>query len=370
MAAEMLGEECEMRLDLAKAAVWYHRVASGFEQLYGAKDTDTLIALHKARQMEAQSERMKTSKDAVSEFPEEAELRQQTVETLVAEIEEKVSKLDLEAADNSIVQGKPWDTDDADAALDTDSAEAPESSLSLMLNTPEEDIGPLARQSPSDLPFPWVATGHDVPFSDLETHYSNPQPSCDPGSNDGTPEFLGLFPSQQTYEDAPAATLSGLDQHCPPLPTLSNDAEMAVFDTNPGMHQEHLAYEQFDGNHLCNWTQVVDGGQNFSMGERQTTWNQHFCGDQQIDMSQHFVFQTNNPPNLHSEHAGHDQQHWIPQIDSFPSMMDLDQGSVNNPVFTETFNDDDFVDWNQLQTQELVTSGGPYAHQQRITEEQ
>ncbi|KAK4941241.1 hypothetical protein LTR10_018777 [Elasticomyces elasticus] len=370
MAAASLGDACEERHDIEGAKIWYQRAASGCGQLFGSEDIATLLLLHKAKQMEAQCERRTTSKDAVLECPEKAESRQQDVESLVAQLEERLSQLDLEAADNSIVQGEPWDTDNVGAAIDTASTEAPELSFGLTLNTPEEGVGTIVRQTNSNVPLSWIATEHDVPFAELETHYPKPHPSCDPGPNDGPPKITSLFPSQQTFGDTPASTLSGFEQYCPPLPTLSNDAEMAGFDTNPGMHQEHLAYEQFDENHLCNWTQFVNRSQNFSMDEQQTTWNQQFGVDQQIDMSQQFAFQMNQPPNHYWEHAGQNQQHWIPQIDSFQSMMDFDQGSINNPV-PETFNDADFVDWDQLQTQELVTgSGGPYTHQQRITEVQ
>lgn len=92
-----------------------------------------------------------------------------------------------------------------------------------------------------------------------------------------------------------------MEQCCPRLPTLSNDAEMVAFDNAcSDMHQTRLSHQQLD-NKPFNLDQYVNDFQQFATGEQQPSLNRHVDEQMQVDLNEQL-----NPDK---------QSPWVPQID-------------------------------------------------------
>ncbi|KAK5452349.1 hypothetical protein LTS15_007415 [Exophiala xenobiotica] len=98
--------------DYEEAAYWYRQAYDGFKEYLGPEDTDTLLALHNARQMECELARfIQSAKDGSEADPEESgTTEEQVVEQLIRELGEDITRLDLgDAANTSTPAKEPWE---------------------------------------------------------------------------------------------------------------------------------------------------------------------------------------------------------------------------------------------------------------------
>ncbi|KAK7892853.1 hypothetical protein LTR67_007090 [Exophiala xenobiotica] len=112
MTMELLGNIFETWGDYEGAASWFHQTYDGYKELRGPEHPDTLLALHKVRQMECELTRFTQSArdwpEADTEEP--GTTGEQVVEQLIRELGEDITRLDIDDATHTSAPVKePWE---------------------------------------------------------------------------------------------------------------------------------------------------------------------------------------------------------------------------------------------------------------------